>query len=152
MSTLWSSSQAIGFQYAAATYDCPLTSTVTQMNTNDYLFCDVVFRGFDVDNDNYEVKRQNSYLISSTAASKVDFTFLYGGDPSVIVFAYSADPDEASGTFVRVAYETGSGTYELGDEFSALSFEPPQLAIGIIGRKDELEESQVLLAYSWPFY
>jgi hypothetical protein len=114
----------------------------------------VVFRGFDVNNDNYEVNRQNHYLISSTSASKVDFTYLSGNDPSVIVFAYSTHGDDypydSIGTFARVAYHLGSGQYELGDEFSALAFEPPQLAVGIIGRKDVNEESQVLLAYSDP--
>merc|ERR1719240_179407 len=62
-----------------------------------------VFRGFDVNGDNYEIQRQNHYLISSTAASKVDFTYLYGGDPSVIVFAYGT----TEGTFARVAYDIG---------------------------------------------
>jgi len=113
-----------------------------------------VFRGFDVNGDNYEVVRNNYFLISSTAASKVDFTFLSGNDPSVIVFAYSTHADlhpyESIGTFVRVAYETGPGSYELGEEFSALAFEPPQLAVGIVGRKDAVAESQVLLAYSDP--
>jgi hypothetical protein len=45
-----------------------------------------------------------------------------------------------------VRYEGGS--FVVSEEFMAMSYEPPLISLGVIGRRDRMEQSMVLLAYA----
>ncbi|MBT26928.1 MAG: hypothetical protein CML60_11110, partial [Rhodobacteraceae bacterium] len=134
-------------RYCPAPTACPHFGAVYVTGSSTPTF-KAVFRTFTVDADPIDIQLASGLDLSATEAWRVDVTPLYAGDPTALVFAYTAD----AGSGVSVAhFDFETGRYVLSQTLIwNTGAAPRQLALAVVGRDELNQESKVLITYPDP--